>query len=478
MNKEDFDINSVFTNNNENNSDEIIVKENKDDVFFGKPNTETERLLKEKDVDSIRETSPIKKNKPARRLQRATSIILAIVLVVVSFCLGGLASFVYVNSDVAFATWAVNQLNKYAYFVTEDITIYDLINKGILNTVNDPYLAVYSPDETKKMLQSNEGVSLSIGMTIGEYLNVEGLYVFSVVGNSSADRNGVKEDYRVVSVDGIDFWNKELSELTNYISTLPDNQDTTVVFALPQYEDDFVTHSLDNTVTCILRRESFVEKIVYYYDNNSLAFSDLLDNNTAYIQLKSFMGDTAKQFDEAMELFYKNGKHNLILDLRDNTGGSEVNLQSVASHLLKDSQDSNEVLILTEEYKDGSERSLFTKDSKYNRYQFDKIIVLVNGLSASASEALLMAMIDYNNVDVIIGEKTYGKGTGLQTMIMPITNYAITFTVSYFLSPLGRSNDIVGISPTSGYVVTQKVNQFPFSYSKDNQFMRAVNYLK
>lgn len=453
----------------------------KTDVFFGEPNLETENMLKGIDGKDNKTDGNYKKKKGNFKngLKKATSVLLSVVILILTFVLGYISSYYIQNTDAAFASWAVKQINEHAYFATEEVTSYDLINKGVYGVLdNDPYLRVFTPEETKEMLNESKGISLSIGMTIGEYESIQGLYVFSVVGGSSADKNGVKEDYRVVSVNGEDFWEKSLNDLTNYIKPLPENTDITIVFALPTYTVDFMTHSLDKTVSIVLRKEEFVEKVVYYYDKSDEQFSVILDDDTAYVQLKSFMGDTARQFDEVMNEVYANKKHNLILDLRNNTGGSDVNLKAVGAHLLKNEEGSDKVLILTQQFKNGSVTSLYTDNCVYDRYEFNKVIVLVNEYTASASEALLMAMIDYNTVDLIVGTNTYGKGTGLQTRIMPMTNYAIRFTVSYFFSPYGNSNEKVGIAPTSGYLVSKNINQFPFLYLKDNQFMRAVNYLK
>jgi len=62
---------------------------------------------------------------------------------------------------------------------------------------------------------------------------------------------------------------------------------------------------------------------------------------------------------------------------------------------------------------------------------------------------------------------------------MPMLNYAISYTSSYFYSPFGNTNEKVGITPTPGYAIDYDyTNNLPYQLKKDNQILRAINYLK
>lgn len=446
-------------------------KPEKEEVFFGKPNTETDKKIK----------SAPEHRKPYRNTQRTLAIVLAALVLLCAF-FGGM----YVEKFVGdpsqrFATWAVNMLNSRAYFVTEPLTVADLAINGIKGCVpDDPYISVYLPKDIEALKNSYTGSNTSIGMTVGSYNLYEGIYILSVIAGSPADKAGVKVDYRIVSVDGIDYWDKTVDALTPYILSVPDYTDVTVVFAIPTYyPDGTMTHDKNSTVTITVQRQEYTAIVATYYDCDSEEFSGVLDEDTAYIEFTSFMGDVKAQFDACMKTFKEKGKKNLILDLRQNTGGSDYNLSAVGSHLLKDEEGNRKVKILTQRFKDGSEDTLYTDDCYYDEYNFDKIIVLTSNNTASASEALLLAMKDYGTVDCIIGTTTYGKGTGLETVYMPFADYAITYTVSYFYSPKGNTNEKIGIQPTAGYYLDYSgLTNLPYSYSKDNQILRAINYLK
>ncbi|MBR2397991.1 MAG: PDZ domain-containing protein [Clostridia bacterium] len=442
----------------------------KENVFFGEQNVETEQKLKK---TSGRD--PVKKT-----VIRITSVLLVIALIIGAYYFGSMSS-TLTNPEYSFYQWACDTLNERAYFVHDKLDQKLVFEYGIYAAMqDDPYFTIYTPEDTEELLAGYDGKNTAIGMTLVEYELVEGLYVSEVIRGSSAEQNGIQVDYRVVSVNDIDFYTATLNDLSAYITTIPDNTDIVIKFAIPSYnEDATLNFDLSNTITITVQRTEFIERVVDYYDDSSADFQGVLDEETAYIALRSFQGDVKAQFDAAMAIFKQRGKHNLILDLRGNLGGSDYNLQAVAEHLIRSSANTHKVLILEQQYKDGSKTQLYTEDCRYDEYNFDKIVVLTDGNTASASEALLLAMIDYGTVDCIIGGRTFGKGTGIETVFMPILNYAISYTSSYFYSPFGNTNEKVGITPTPGYAIDYDyTNNLPYQLKKDNQILRAINYLK
>ena len=435
-------------------------------VFFERPNVETEYGVN----NSNPQTGACCKKRPKDRFSKAVSIVLSAIILVLVFVFGYTSSSLFNSSDSAVASWMADQINEKAYFAEEEVTPFDIMKYGIGGIMNDPYSAMFYPSEMEAMYREYEGTSKSIGMTVTQYTDMAGVYVAGTIKGSPADEAGLQAGWRIISINGVDVLDTTIVDLTAIIKGIPDDTKFPAVFATP---DPNGNYDLERTIDVELQRTTFTPVVVEYFDNSSNGLNDLLDDDTAYIILSSFVGDVEKQFDAAMKLFKENGKTNLILDLRNNGGGSDYNLQGVAKHLVTDEKDSNNVLILKEQYKDGSERLLATEDNLYDDYDFGEIIVLVNENSASASEALLLAMIDYETVDLVIGMTTYGKGTGLTTITMPATNYGIRFTASYFFSPFGNSNEKIGIEPTAGYKMEDKRTS-PYIYYTDEIFMRAL----
>lgn len=478
--KENNDFSNSNVDGKSNNNNENGSNRSYNGKFFFESRNETADKELGKD---ILENNSTKKEQIGKRLKKKNksaiskvlAVTLAIIILMFTFFLGYNTA-LYSDTDYAVAKWVADQINNHAYFATKHVTANDIMRYGIDGVMTDPYSAIMSPQETDQMQNEYAGKAYSIGMTVTMISGIEGVIVIDVTKGSFAEKAGVKPYYRILEVEGEDCRNFNMDQMTAKIQSIPDRADFEIKFFVPTYFNGNPDYSSGKEVTLTLRRDEYETRVVTYYDNQSEEFVGVLDDKTAYIDLDSFIGATEKQFDEAMAKFKTNGKTNLILDLRNNTGGSDYNLQGVAKHLLKDG-DEKEVLILTEKYKDGSERKLKTKTCKYDDYNFEKIIVLVNDYSASASEALLIAMKDYGTVDLIIGNTTYGKGTGLTTMVMPWTNYSVRFTVSYFFSPYGNTNEQIGITPTPGYML-DLIEKVPYKHATDNQLMRAVNSLK
>ena len=183
----------------------------------------------------------------------------------------------------------------------------------------------------------------------------------------------------------------------------------------------------------ILRKSLFNTKEASYLD---------LGNNIGYIKLNSFTGTAAEDFVQCCNQYKSNNNKKLILDLRDNGGGSTNILSVIASYLIHDDKGkSNGLGIIRLKSNKTNETSIYSAEGNnwlgLNNPDY-KLVVLVNENSASASEALLGAIKYYCNEAVVIGSPTYGKGIAQQTFELTSTNkYLLSMTVGYFDVPVG-----------------------------------------
>ena len=417
-------------------------------------------------------TAESKNSRP--KLSTTLTVIMIVLVVFTAFFGGYFVSNVLVDEEMLLTKWLVETLNEHAYFVDYNLSPEFLLESGLdLATRYDPYVDLMTPEETADYQMRVAGSSKSFGFNVAA-LEDGGLIIYSVTKGSTADTAGVSEGMKIKEIDSLDVQDLSVNQLTTLLKTKEDNTDVVMKFYLPIYVDEQLTYSEDSVYETTIQRTEYTPMVVEYYDNETI---DMLDENTAYIIISSFSGKTGEQFEVAMETFKEKGKTSLILDLRGNLGGSDINLMKVGSYLVKGEEGDKNPLIISEKFKDGSTRDIVAYNNYYEEMNFEDIIVLVDENSASASEALLTAMIDYKAVDLIIGETTYGKGTGLKTISMPVYNYAVTFTASYFFSPYGNSHENVGIEPTNGYSMINK-NSTPYEYMFDEIFTRAVNSLK
>ncbi|WP_276502031.1 S41 family peptidase [Terrimonas pollutisoli] len=156
----------------------------------------------------------------------------------------------------------------------------------------------------------------------------------------------------------------------------------------------------------------------------------MIDNTTGYIKLNKFTENSYEEFMAALESLKKQGLQALIYDLRSNGGGYM-----------------NEAIDMADEFLEGDKLVVYTEgtNSKKREYRckrpglFEKgkLTILVDELSASASEVLAGALQDWDRAD-IIGRRTFGKGL-VQEQYQLSDGSAIRLTVARYYTPLGRS---------------------------------------
>jgi carboxyl-terminal processing protease len=181
-----------------------------------------------------------------------------------------------------------------------------------------------------------------------------------------------------------------------------------------------------------------------------------------------------------LEKFKSNGKSQLILDIRDNGGGYMDVLCEVAGMLVEKESNGQVVSITIDKY--GKEKYFNSKNQTYNEYGFKKIVVLANEHTASASEILIGAMLDYdksNRVSIVLdghqknGQtvyKTYGKGI-MQTTYANLDSSAVKLTTAKMFWPKSR------ISIHDKGVTTQTSNKV-YNATNGDAYLYALNMLK
>lgn len=158
--------------------------------------------------------------------------------------------------------------------------------------------------------------------------------------------------------------------------------------------------------------------------------SYMMDANTGYIKLNKFSETTYREFMEAMEKLKKSGMQKLVLDLRGNGGGFISQAVSIADEFLDD----NKLIVYTQGSNIDKQEYRARKDGVF---ESGKIVVLVDELTASASEILAGALQDWDRA-VIIGRRTFGKGL-VQEQYSLTDGSAIRLTVARYYTPSGRS---------------------------------------
>jgi len=162
----------------------------------------------------------------------------------------------------------------------------------------------------------------------------------------------------------------------------------------------------------------------------SLDAAYMIDGQTGYIKLNKFSTTTYREFMQAMEGLLSKGMKGLVLDLRGNGGGFMNEATAIADEFL----DGDKLIVYTEGTNIAKREYRARKDGLF---ETGKLIVLVDELSASASEVVAGALQDWDRA-TIIGRRTFGKGL-VQEQYQLSDGSAIRLTVARYYTPSGRS---------------------------------------
>ncbi len=185
--------------------------------------------------------------------------------------------------------------------------------------------------------------------------------------------------------------------------------------------------------------------------------------DTAYLRVKSFSDSISKEMKEHLEVFKTKKIKNLIIDLRDNTGGYFSEGVKASELFLRKGASIVSVL------RAGSMRSNYY--SRNLRPYIFKIAVLANGRTASSSEVLASALKS-NNKAVVIGSNTYGKAI-IEKPFKLSNGYSVKFSVGAMYNSKGESWHEDGISPD-----IKSSTKFSDKLEDDIAVGKALKYLK
>ncbi len=424
-----------------------------------------------------------------KKQNKISKIVLVVLALVVGFTSGFLTHYYTQSESIKKLSEILNIIeNKAKHPAGNDYNLdADSIAKEFVNTllVGDAYANYYTEEEYNDILTQGAGNHSGIGINF----YYEDCALHSVIGNSPAEHAGLKAGDCIVKarivgdVEYIEFERGE--QLVEFID--PIESDVSIELVIRR-AGEFEEKSF------FVAKKPYVRSYVYYYDNETaIKFysegentpqikhypeekNDKLPSDTAHIVFSLFEGDSAKQLAEVLEYFYSKGKTKLILDLRDNGGGYLTCLGEVASHFIYNNGTKKSLITKVEEK--NSSFSYYTAENNFNT-QLEKIVVLANEGTASASECLIGAMLCYEDAGfskasllIEYNEQrgdysTYGKGI-MQSTYKLSSGGALKLTMARIYWP-----DEETCIQDVGIVQTDPLNFI----TKQNAISRAVEIL-
>lgn len=337
-------------------------------------------------------------------------------------------------------------MSEYYKDVDSDKLIEGAIN-GMLESLDDEHTMYFDKKSKEEFDSELSGNYYGIGAQI-QLISDETIKITKVFDDSPAKKAGLKEEDVFVSVDGTSVKGKSATEVANMLKS--DSVKTSTI----------VVKRNDKELTFKVTKENITLFSVS---------SEMLDNNgknVGYLSVSIFGQKTYSQFKDALTKLEKQDMDSLIIDLRGNTGG----YLSTVTNMLEEFIDKGNVIYQIQSSSGVKQyKTVKASEKKY------KIVVLIDGGSASASEIMSAAMKEVYGA-TLVGQTTYGKGT-VQTTKNLSNGSMIKYTIEKWLTPSGKNIDKEGIKPDYEVELGDSYKNNP-TKENDAQLQKALDLLK
>ncbi|GAC1327389.1 MAG: S41 family peptidase [Candidatus Dormibacteria bacterium] len=291
--------------------------------------------------------------------------------------------------------------------------------KGMVHNLlaADPYKDNFSAYFTPEELRQNHDFLSGVFGGIGATMQLKGtqLVVTSIVPSTPAAAAGLREDDVVTAIDGQPTTGKTVTEA---VGKIRGRVGTHVRLSISRGGKPL---ELD-----ITRQQIKVPSVK----------SKDIAPGVLYIRIVDFGEHTADEFRQQLDAGLKRGDRGIIFDLRRNPGGYVSAADQVISEFVASGESVTLVGRTTRDVHRVTGKGIALTQ---------KLVVLVDENSASASEITAGALQDHNRA-LLVGKKTFGKG--LVEQDFPLRNGGdLHLTVAYWLRPSGKSINLVGVTP-------------------------------
>lgn len=336
------------------------------------------------------------------------------------------------------------------YQDTENIDFDSGILKGLFEALGDQYSNYMTPEEFEAFDRQSEGEFEGIGITVQEredgYIDI-----VAPIKDTPGYEAGLQSGDIIQAVDGKDVSDFTLQESVNMMLG---EKGTRVTLS--------ILRGQENLEFTIVRDRVFVPSVE----------TEMKESGVGYLRLNSFdMDKSNDEFLKGLEELRSQGMEKLVLDLRNNPGGSLGEVARIADEILGKGTIVTTVL-------PGGEEEVFNSDEMK---KIDvPLVVLVNRGSASASEILSGAIKDHG-VGEIIGETTFGKGL-VQNVHGLSDGSGYKLTIAYYLTPDGTNIHEKGIVPDISYEDIRAKgydfeDNYPINEEGDQVLQYAIDHL-
>ena len=339
--------------------------------------------------------------------------------------------------------------NHFFYYQDDETALTEAILKGVAFATGDKYAEYYTKDEYEDLRKQNQRNFVGIGILT--QLNEDGVVqIIDVYDDTPASEAGLQPGDIISEINGAVFDNNTLSEFLSNV------------------------HAEDGAENYfkILRGDEALEFTIIAREVHTPSVSFRMLNGTiGYIHIQTFHGTCVDETKDAIDELKKEGMTKLVLDLRDNLGGSLNDAIDIADIFLPKNQ-----IVTTLRTRNGDVTEYKTRNAGMDI----ETVLLVNELSASASELVAGALKDYEAA-YLIGTKTYGKGIVQTFYEVPETKGWLKITTDAYYTPNGICVQDEGITPNMIVTLSEEAKRYSIEQipaDLDAQLQAAIAYLE
>ncbi len=326
----------------------------------------------------------------------------------------------------------------------KDISRRELLEAAIQGVLSklDPYSNYIKPEDIGRFKSTVEsqfgGIGIQIGIENGQ------LTVISPLVGTPAYRAGLEAGDAILEVDGKTTKDIQIDEA---VRRLKGKAGTKVSLTI-RHAGQTKKQTID-----ITRQWVHIDTVMGNHRKSDDAWDYMLDHDKkiGYVRISAFSRDTAKDLKKALVELKDEGLRGLIVDLRFNPGGLLTSAIEVSDLFLSDGR------IVSTKGRNTPERKWEAQQE--GTFEGFPMAVLVNHYSASASEILSACMQDHDRA-VVIGERTWGKGSVQNVIELEGGKSALKLTTASYFRPSGKNihrfpkateDDEWGVSPDDGF---------------------------
>ena len=313
-------------------------------------------------------------------------------------------------------------------FINDEYVDYSLIDhaemseeaiRGFIEALGDPHMTYISPEQMRMSRDDLAGSFFGIGATVAPAPDGKGVIIQSPMEDSPAMKAGIKPGDRILAVDGVDATGWSVSEA---VLVIRGEEGVPVLLTILRVGD------VDPIDIEIVRGHVPLKSV----------FSRMIpDTPYGEIDIRQFTDETPGEIRKHMSDILSQGAEGVVIDLRNNPGGLLHATLDSASEFIPEGR------LAYEQDRNGARRDFYAHGEA--SFENVPIVLLVNEWSGSGAELFAGAIQDHGRA-VLIGEKTFGKGS--VNITRTLSNGAgLNITIRRWYTPEGNVIEGVGLTP-------------------------------